>query len=54
MGVGKQGSPFRQGIDIGRLHLRMAIQAAHPVIQIVDRDEEYIRRSALAGGQARK
>lgn len=54
MGIGKQSAPLRQGIDIGRLHLWMAIQAAHPVIQIVDRDEENIWLSALAKGEARK
>ena len=54
MGVGKQSPPLRQSIDIRSLHLWMAIQAAHPVIQIIDRDEENIWLSALAKGEARK
>jgi hypothetical protein len=36
MGIGKQGSPRRQFIQIGRFDLRMATQASDPIIQIIN------------------
>ena len=42
MSVGKQGPPLCQRVDIWGLHLRMAIQTAHPIIQIIDRNEENV------------
>jgi hypothetical protein len=36
MGIGKQGSPCRQFIKIGRFDLRMATQATNPIIQIIN------------------
>jgi hypothetical protein len=35
MGIGKQGSPCRQFIKIGRFDLRMATQATNPVIEVI-------------------
>lgn len=54
MSIGKQSPPFRQRINIGSLHLRMTIQATHPVIQIVNRDEEYIGLSAVNESKIRE
>jgi len=35
MGIGKQGSPFSQFIQIGRFDLWMPTQATNPIIQII-------------------
>jgi hypothetical protein len=42
MRVGEQGTPLRQRIDVRRLDLGVAFETAHPVVQIVNRDEQYI------------
>ena len=45
--IGKIVAALGQGVHIGRLGLRMSIHEAHPVIQIVDGDKEYIWLGAL-------
>ena len=42
MGIGKQGSPRRQFIQIGRFDLRMATQATDPIIQIINGKKQNI------------
>ena len=42
MGIGKQGSPRRQFIQIGRFDLRMATQASDPIIQIINGKKQNI------------
>ena len=42
MGVCEQRSTFGQRIDVGSLNLRMPAQAADPIVQIIDRDEQDI------------
>jgi len=36
MGIGKQGSPFSQFIQMGRFNLRMATKTTDPIIQIIN------------------
>ena len=42
MGIGKQGSPCRQLIQIGRFDLRMATEATDPVIEVVNGKKQNI------------
>ena len=42
MGIGKQGSPRRQFIQIGSFDLRMATQASDPIIQIINGKKQNI------------
>ncbi len=39
----------REPIQVGRLRLRMSAQAAHPVVEIVNDEEEDVRRGGLMG-----
>ena len=38
--VGEQRAPLREPVDVRRLHLRMAAEAADPVVLVVDGDEQ--------------
>ena len=40
-------------VDVRRLRLGMAAQAADPVVQVVDRDEEHVWRGRLARARRR-
>ena len=40
MGVAEQGAAPREPVDVGRPRLRMTAEAADPVVQVVDGDEE--------------
>jgi hypothetical protein len=44
MRVRKKRAPRREGIDVRRLRLRVAAEAADPIVQVIDRDEEHVRR----------
>jgi hypothetical protein len=48
MGIGKEGSPSGQFVDVWCLDQRVPIHAANPIILIIDRDEENVW---LMGGQ---
>ena len=56
MGLGEQDSTLGQCIHVRRLDLGVAAEAADPVVQIVDRDEQDVvrfRRNCVgADGQA--
>ena len=43
MGVAEQHAAPGQAIDVRRAHLRVAAEAAHPVVQVVNRDEQHVR-----------
>ena len=43
MSVGEEGAHFRQSVDIGGLGLRVTAEAAHPIVQIVDRYQQDVR-----------
>ena len=47
VGIGKQDAPFRQPINIWGPRIRMSVKAADPIVQIIDRNEQHIRRSLL-------
>ena len=40
MGVGEENTALGQPINIGSLCIRMPIQAAYPIVQVIDRDKE--------------
>ena len=42
MGIGKQSSPCRQFVQIGRFDLWMATQATDPIIQIINGQKQNI------------
>ena len=42
MGVGKEHPAFGQRVNIRCLYLRMALESSHPVIEIINGDEENI------------
>ena len=42
MGVGKKHPAFGQRVNIRCLYLRMTLEASHPVIEIINGDEENI------------
>ena len=47
----REQHPFgRQPIHVRRLGLRIAFQHVGPVIQIIDRDEQYVWLTVLAAG----
>ena len=48
MGVAEEHAPRGETIEIGGLCLRVATQAADPVVQIVDRDEQDVGLLLLA------
>ena len=57
MGIGEQGPAFRQRVDMGCLNLRVALEAAHPVIQIINDDKDdiglmvlFVRRDITGAG----
>jgi len=41
--LGEHGAAFGKGIDIRRTCVGMRVGVANPVVQIVDRDEQYVR-----------
>ena len=43
MSIGKQDATCSQPIEIGSDRLRMSPHAANPVVEIIQRDEEYVR-----------
>ena len=43
MSVGKEHTPLGQPVDIWRAGLGMTVHATHPIIKIVDGDQEGIR-----------
>ena len=43
VGVGKQGSPRREPVEVWGLHLRMPTEATDPIIQVVNSEKENIR-----------
>ena len=49
MSVAKQNAAGRQAIDVRRLRLRVSIQAANPVIQIIHRDKQDIGMIGFSG-----
>lgn len=42
MGVGEQHATGGKSIDVGRLSLWVSAKAANPVVQIIDRNEQYV------------
>jgi len=40
--IGEQRAPSGEPVEMGRLRLGMAAQAAHPVVLVVDGDEQDI------------
>ena len=42
MGLFKEYALFRKPVDIWCLRLGMSSEAAHPIVQIVDRDEQNV------------
>jgi len=48
MGIGEQRAPRRESIDVGRMRLGMPAQAAHPVVEVVHGDQQYV--GLLCGG----
>ena len=42
MGVAEEGAARREAIDIRSLNLGMGIEAADPIVKIVNRDEENV------------
>jgi hypothetical protein len=51
MGIGEEHASFRKSIDVGRLDLRVPLEASHPIVQIVDRDIENIRAIFFCGAE---
>jgi len=51
MGVREQRPARRECVDVRRLDLRMPVQAADPIIQVVDGDDEDV---GLVGGRGWK
>ena len=43
VGVRKEHAPAREPIEVGRLDIGMAAQAADPIVQIVNRYKEHVR-----------
>ena len=43
MSIRKEHAPLGQTVDVGRESLRMSIQAAYPVVKIIDGDKQGIR-----------
>ena len=43
MGVAEQHTAPGKAIDVRRAHLRVSPEAADPVVQVVNRDEQHIR-----------
>lgn len=43
MSIGEQHPTRRQPIDVGCRRLRVAVHAANPIVQIINRDEENMR-----------
>ena len=48
MRVHEQHAARSQPIHVRRQRLRMALQAADPVVEIIDRDEEHVRLRSRA------
>jgi len=42
MGVGEEHATFGQTVDIRSMGLRVTVEAAHPVIQVIDDKEKKI------------
>ena len=49
MGVGEKCAPGGEAIDVGGLSLGMTAEATDPVIEIVDGDEQDVRRLRRCG-----
>ena len=49
MSVREQRASVGQTIDVRRLGVRMAIEAANPVIHVVDGDQQNIRWRSVRG-----
>ncbi|EGF29376.1 hypothetical protein RBWH47_04740 [Rhodopirellula baltica WH47] len=47
MCVREKHAPRREAIDVWRLRLRVPTEAADPVVQVIDRDQQDIRRLSL-------
>ena len=47
--VGEEHAPIGKAVDVRRLRLRVAAQAADPVVQVVNGDEEDVRPVGLRG-----
>ncbi len=48
MGIGEEDSTFREAIHVRSLGSGMGVVTADPVVQIVDCDEQDVRRRLLA------
>jgi len=51
MGVRENRSARRESIDARRFDLRVTAEAADPIVEIIDRDEEDV--GAISGASAR-
>ena len=47
MGVGEKGSTCSKGIDVRRFDLGVAAEAAGPIVEIIDADEQNVRRLGI-------
>jgi len=53
VGVEKHGAAASQAIHVRRLDLRMASQASHPVIHVIQGDEQHVGAVRRGGGSDR-
>ena len=49
MSVEKCGAAFGKTIEMGRLHLRMSAEWPHPIIQIVDSNQQDVSSRRFCG-----
>ena len=42
MGFREQNAPLSQAVHVRRFHLRMAVKATDPVIEVIDNDEHHV------------
>ena len=52
MGVDEQGAPLGQAVDVRGAGLRMPIETADPIVEIIDDDEEHVRLGQGVGGSS--
>ena len=52
MSIRKQSPSGREAIDIRSISIRVPIQTAHPVVEIINRNKQYIRSISLASAVA--
>lgn len=50
MGVGEQYSSLGQSVDVRRVNILSTTEAVDPIVEVVDRDEQYVWTCLLSLG----